>query len=193
MFASDWQTANLDIADGADGEAYGDLVTTRLRGFRELAATRPGSASVAAALADIVDLQQPLPMRWPVGNDAVHQIPSARRSPRSGTSCAAPVPSGWRTPHPSPPHRRLRVDEGWCWSWRLGGSAPPPPRAGGAGQRGGHHARSDRTPRRWWTASRSASTRPARRHRPGGDGGAWTTVARFGQLDILVNNAGYGL
>src|SRR5207237_3385877 len=75
MFASDWQTTNLAIADGADREPYRELVAARLSVFRALAATRPGPASVAAALADIVDLQQPLPMRWPVGNDAVHQIP----------------------------------------------------------------------------------------------------------------------
>ena len=105
MFASDWQTANLDIADGADGEAYGELVAARLRGFRELAATRPGSASVAAALADIVDLQQPLPLRWPVGNDAVHQIPirSSVSDEEWDQLCRSGSFGPWRAPlHPSP-------------------------------------------------------------------------------------------
>src|SRR5829696_2913874 len=54
MFASDWQTGNLDLAEGADDDGYADLVAARLEGFRNLASTRPGPASVAAALADIV-------------------------------------------------------------------------------------------------------------------------------------------
>ena len=45
-----------------------------LDGFRRLAATRPGSDAVAAAIADIVQLQQPPPLRWPVGEDCVRML-----------------------------------------------------------------------------------------------------------------------
>jgi NAD(P)-dependent dehydrogenase (short-subunit alcohol dehydrogenase family) len=75
MYASDWQTANLDITGDLDDDAYGALLAERLDGFRALAATKPGSGSVAAALADIVDLRQPLPVRWPVGYEASRHIP----------------------------------------------------------------------------------------------------------------------
>jgi len=106
MFASDWQTANLDIAEGADGPEYGEIVARRLQGFRELAATKPGAASVAAALADIVDVQQPLPMRWPVGNDAVHQIPlrASVSDEEWAHLCRSGALGPWRLPlHPTPP------------------------------------------------------------------------------------------
>jgi hypothetical protein len=42
--------------------------------FRSLAITRPGSDAVAVAIADIVELQQPLPMRWPVGEDTYRAL-----------------------------------------------------------------------------------------------------------------------
>ena len=77
MFRSDWQTTNLDVCEAfRDGRAiYQDVMERSLVAFRELAATRPGSASVAAAMADMVELPDPLPLRWPVGNDSTHQLP----------------------------------------------------------------------------------------------------------------------
>lgn len=77
MFRSDWQTTNLDVSGPLrEGRsAYSPAVERGLAEFRAVAATRPGSASVAAAMADIVHLEQRLPMRWPVGNDATHMIP----------------------------------------------------------------------------------------------------------------------
>lgn len=112
MYASDWQTTNLAVADGADGEAYDEVVQRRLASFRALAATRPGSASVAAALADIVDLRQPLPMRWPVGYEAARDI--GIRASRSDEEWDHLRRSGalgaWRLPlHPDPPPRPPRL------------------------------------------------------------------------------------
>jgi NAD(P)-dependent dehydrogenase (short-subunit alcohol dehydrogenase family) len=77
MFVSDWQTTNLDVCRRLrDGQSpYEPFATRGLDAFRATAATRPGSASVAAAMADIVELDQRLPLRWPVGNDSVHYIP----------------------------------------------------------------------------------------------------------------------
>ena len=82
MYASDWQTTNLDVCgnvrDGAS--AYGRVTERAIAGFRALAVTRPGSDAVAAAIADIVQLQQPLPLRWPVGEDCLRMVADRRRS-----------------------------------------------------------------------------------------------------------------
>jgi NAD(P)-dependent dehydrogenase (short-subunit alcohol dehydrogenase family) len=203
MFASDWQTGNLDVAEGADGEAYGELVGRRLGAFRELAATRPGPASVAAALADIVDLRQPLPLRWPVGNDAVHQAPL--RAGLSDEEWAQLCRSGglgpWRLPlHPKPPEPAPHA-------WRdenvvmiTGGS-----RGFGAAAarelaaRGNIVVATMRDPERDAKAVvdgfedrihpiRLDVTEPAATLAAVAD-----TVTRFGRVDALVNNAGYGL
>ena len=82
MFQSDWQTGNLDLCAAVrEGRSpYQAAVERGLAEFRATAATRPGSASVAAAMADIVELDQRLPMRWPVGNDATHMLPLHRSS-----------------------------------------------------------------------------------------------------------------
>ena len=106
MYASDWQTSNLDVVEGVAGGPYEALVAERLDGFRRLAATRPGPASVAAALADIVDLAQPLPMRWPVGYEATRDL--AIRATRTDEEWDWLRRSGalgpWRRPlHPAPP------------------------------------------------------------------------------------------
>ena len=58
---------------------YTRAVERAVAGFRRLAATRPGSDAVAAAIADIVQLQQPLPLRWPVGEDCLRMIADRRR------------------------------------------------------------------------------------------------------------------
>jgi NAD(P)-dependent dehydrogenase (short-subunit alcohol dehydrogenase family) len=76
MFRSDWQTTNLDVAEKVrQGQSvYQASVDRALEMFRSLALTRPGSDAVATAIADIVDLQQPLPMRWPVGEDTYRAL-----------------------------------------------------------------------------------------------------------------------
>ena len=76
MYQSDWQTTNLDVAAAVrEGRsAYQESAEHALAEFRKRAATRPGSRSVATAVADIVELVQQLPMRWPVGEDTVQTI-----------------------------------------------------------------------------------------------------------------------
>ena len=76
MYASDWQTAGLDVCeDVRTGRSpYTTAARRALDGFRRIAATRPGSDAVAAAIADIVQLQQPPPLRWPVGEDCVRML-----------------------------------------------------------------------------------------------------------------------
>jgi NAD(P)-dependent dehydrogenase (short-subunit alcohol dehydrogenase family) len=76
MYRSDWQTSSLDVAVTLrEGRSPYQAVAERtLAGFRALAATRPGSGAVAMAIADIVEVQQPLPLRWPVGEDAIRTI-----------------------------------------------------------------------------------------------------------------------
>ena len=76
MYASDWQTTNLDVAAAVrEGRSpYQESAEHALNTFRTRAATRPGSRSVATAVADIVELEQQLPMRWPVGEDTIQTI-----------------------------------------------------------------------------------------------------------------------
>lgn len=76
MYVSDWQTAPLDVTKTVrEGRsALQDVVDETLAAFRARAATRPGSRAVAVAVADIVELEQPLPMRWPVGDDTLQLI-----------------------------------------------------------------------------------------------------------------------
>lgn len=76
MFASDWQTTSLDVTQVVrEGRSrMQPVVDQALAAFRERAASRPGSRAVAVALADIVELEQPLPTRWPVGDDAQQMI-----------------------------------------------------------------------------------------------------------------------
>ncbi|MCY3918693.1 MAG: SDR family oxidoreductase [Chloroflexi bacterium] len=76
MFASDWQTTSLDVTQVVrEGRSrMQPVVDKALAAFRERAASRPGSRAVAVALADIVELEQPLPTRWPVGDDAQQMI-----------------------------------------------------------------------------------------------------------------------
>ena len=76
MYQSDWQTTNLDVAAAVrEGRSvYQESAEHALAEFRKRAATRPGSRSVATAVADIVELVQQQPMRWPVGEDTVQTI-----------------------------------------------------------------------------------------------------------------------
>jgi NAD(P)-dependent dehydrogenase (short-subunit alcohol dehydrogenase family) len=82
MYASDWQTTNLDVCERVRTgvSAYAQATERAIGGFRALAATRPGSDAVAAAIADIVQLQQPLPLRWPVGEDCLRMVADRRRA-----------------------------------------------------------------------------------------------------------------
>lgn len=76
MYQSDWQTTNLDVAAAVreSRSVYQESAELALSEFRKRAATRPGSRSVATAVADIVELVQQLPMRWPVGEDTIQTI-----------------------------------------------------------------------------------------------------------------------
>jgi NAD(P)-dependent dehydrogenase (short-subunit alcohol dehydrogenase family) len=83
MYRSDWQTTSLDVCEAVrDGKShYQESTDAALKAFRELAITRPGSQAVAVAMADIVDLVQTPPMRWPVGEDAARMLPLRKDTP----------------------------------------------------------------------------------------------------------------
>jgi hypothetical protein len=83
MYRSDWQTTNLDVcAAFREGRSpYARGIERQLQSFRALAITRPGSDAVAAAMADAVELQQPLPLRWPIGNDCLALIQRRKATP----------------------------------------------------------------------------------------------------------------
>ncbi len=203
MYASDWQTRNLELTERVDDEAYGDLMSMRLQSFQALAATRPGSSSVAAALADIVDLQQPLPMRWPVGHEASRQIPlrasatdeewdHLRRSGVLGT---------WRVPlHPDPP-----APAEHSWSTANVVVVTGASRGFGAqstrelAARGNHVIATMRDPDRDAKnviAGFEDNIHPLRldvTDRAGVDDVVASCIDRFGRIDAIVNNAGYGL
>jgi NAD(P)-dependent dehydrogenase (short-subunit alcohol dehydrogenase family) len=76
MYQSDWQVASLDVTAAVrEGTSlYQVSVDAALDEFRARAATRPGSRTIATSVADIVELEQPLPMRWPVGEDTDQAI-----------------------------------------------------------------------------------------------------------------------
>jgi NAD(P)-dependent dehydrogenase (short-subunit alcohol dehydrogenase family) len=203
MFASDWQTTNLEIAEGADGDAYADVVTRRLKAFRELAATRPGPASVAAALADIVDLQQRLPLRWPVGQDAVHQVPirSSVSDEQWAQLCRAGAFGAWREPlHLTPPEPAPHSWSGENVVVITGGS-----RGFGAAAarelaaRGNIVVATMREPDRDAKAVVDGYEDRIHPFRLDVTDLAATVACvedamrRFGRVDALVNNAGYGL
>ena len=80
MYRSDWQTTNLDVCAlaRAGKSPYQPGVDRALASFRKRAITRPGSDAVGAAIADIVQLQQDLPLRWPIGDDAVRMLEARR-------------------------------------------------------------------------------------------------------------------
>ena len=208
MFASDWQTTNLGVSDAmASGKsAYQATVDAALERFRNLAITRPGSDSVATALADMVELEQPLPLRWPVGNDAVHMT-ALRRSVVDETWHALRSSGAlgeWRKPlpHVGPaPHR----DTDWAWA-----SGNVVLITGGSRGFGEAAARACAVRGNTVVATMRNSERDADGVRDGFEDSIQAmqldvtdnesiqravaeTIDRFGRIDVLVNNAGYGL
>jgi NAD(P)-dependent dehydrogenase (short-subunit alcohol dehydrogenase family) len=203
MYASDWQTSNLAVAECPDRQAYGELVEQRLASFRALAASRPGSASVAAALADIVDLRQPLPMRWPVGYEASRdiRIRAARTDEEWDHLRRSGVLGAWRRPlHPDPPPPAAH-------DWSSGNVVLVTGASRGFGaeaarelaRRGNIVVATMRHPDRDAAAvvkgfedrifpDRLDVTDPL-----AVTNAVAAAVARFGRIDALVNNAGYGL
>lgn len=208
MFASDWQTANLDVcARVRNGQsAYQRTVERALESFRALAATRPGPASVAAAMADIVHLEQRLPMRWPVGNDATHMIAVRRNVTdeewdalrRSGAL------GGWRRPLE---HLDVPARAGRDWQWTHDNVVLITGASRGFGEaaareiaaRGNTVVATMRTPDRDGAKVRDGfedrihlERLDVTDHRAV-ERVVEETVARFGRIDAVINNAGYGL
>ena len=48
---------------------YQDRVEQQIASFKLGINSRPGARTVAVTMADMVELEQPLPLRWPMGND----------------------------------------------------------------------------------------------------------------------------
>jgi len=69
MYVSDWQFGSLDVDTSRSGGVYQEVTRRTLELFRARAETRPGSRTIGSTVADIVELEQRLPMRWPVGED----------------------------------------------------------------------------------------------------------------------------
>jgi NAD(P)-dependent dehydrogenase (short-subunit alcohol dehydrogenase family) len=80
MYVSDWQYGSLDVTQAVrEGRSCMQAVVDEtLEAFRAVALTRPGSQAVAIAVADIIGLEQRLPMRWPVGEDTAQGIETLR-------------------------------------------------------------------------------------------------------------------
>ncbi len=76
MYQSDWQTDSLDVTEALRERrsVYQQPADRALEEFRARGATRPGSRTVGAIVADIVELDQPLPMRWVIGEDSQRLI-----------------------------------------------------------------------------------------------------------------------
>ena len=210
MFQSDWQTRNLDLCETvrAGRSPYQAAVERALTGFQETAASRPGSASVAAALADIVELEQRLPMRWPVGNDANHMLPLHRAS--SDEEWQALRQSGvlgyWRKAMYSE-EELLEAGPPPAKRWKDGNVVLITGASRGFGEaaareiasRGNTVVATMRDPSR--DAARvtdgfEGSIHPLQLDVTDGtavEAAVAETVARFGRIDAVLNNAGYGL
>ncbi len=76
MYQSDWQTDSLDVTEALRERrsVYQQPADRALEEFRARGATRPGSRTVGSIVADIVELEQPLPMRWIIGEDSQRLI-----------------------------------------------------------------------------------------------------------------------
>jgi NAD(P)-dependent dehydrogenase (short-subunit alcohol dehydrogenase family) len=208
MFRSDWQTTNLDVCAAVrEGRSpYQAMVERSLGDFRALAKTRPGSASVAAAMADIVELEQPLPMRWPVGNDSTHSLLLRAKSTdeewellRQGGVVGYGRPQQASVGDPAPAADSRPWSEGnvvlITGTSRGFGEAA----AREIASRGNTVIATMRSPER--DAAKVVEGFEDRVHplkldvtdSAGCDAVVADTIRRFGRIDALVNNAGYGL
>ena len=202
MYTSDWQTTNLDIAPAlAEGSsAYQETVAAALEAFRARARTRPGFASVAAAVADIVELEQPLPMRWPVGDDSTHLMEvraSATEEEWEALRRGATLRT-WRRPGEVGGNERMWGGENVVLitgaSRGFGAAA-----ARECAARGNFVAATMRDPARDGEGVRAGvEERIAAFPLDVTDSVSVATAIaavrdRFGRIDVLVNNAGYGL
>ena len=72
--------ASLVVAEKLSGgkSIYSEIVEKVKKLHLPLAASRPGPQTIASTLADAVEIEQPLPLRWPVGDDT-HQLMAMRR------------------------------------------------------------------------------------------------------------------
>ena len=202
MYVSDWQTGSLDVAGPQlEGRsAYQETVEAALANFRARAKTRPASGSVGVAMADIVELEQPLPLRWPVGEDSTHLI-EARQNTTEAQWEALRQGSTLRT------WRRPGEQGGMERDW--GGESvvliTGASRGFGAAAarecaaRGSLVAATMRDPERDGEAVRRGfEERIETFALDVTDAESIATAVeavrkRFGRIDVLVNNAGYGL
>ncbi len=202
MYVSDWQTGSLDVAaPQLEGRsAYQESVDAALANFRARARTRPGSGSVGVAMADMVELEQSLPMRWPVGEDSTHLIEARMNSTEAGWEALrrGSTLRTWRRPGEQ---RGMERDWGGESVVLITGAS----RGFGAAAarecaaRGNLVAATMRDPDRDGEAVRQGfeeriATFALDVTEPESIGAAVATVReRFGRIDVLVNNAGYGL
>ncbi|MCY4391232.1 MAG: SDR family oxidoreductase [Chloroflexi bacterium] len=202
MYVSDWQTGSLDVAaPQLEGRsAYQETVEAALANFRARAKTRPASGSVGVAMADMVELEQPLPMRWPVGEDSTHLIESRLNATEAEWEALrrAGTLRTWRRPG-----EQGGVERQWggenvvliTGASRGFGAAA----ARECAARGSLVAATMRDPDRDGEAVREGFedgvvTFPLDVTDAASIEAAVEAVReRFGRIDVLVNNAGYGL
>ncbi len=202
MYVSDWQTGSLDVAaPQLEGRsAYQETVEAALANFRARAKTRPASGSVGVAMADMVELEQPLPMRWPVGEDSSHLIESRLNATEAEWEALrrAGTLRTWRRPG-----EQGGVERQWdgenvvliTGASRGFGAAA----ARECAARGNLVAATMRDPDRDGAAVRDGfedriETFPLDVTDAASIEAAVEAVReRFGRIDVLVNNAGYGL
>ncbi len=202
MYVSDWQTGSLDVAaPQLEGRsAYQETVDAALANFRARAKTRPASGSVGVAMADMVELEQPLPMRWPVGEDSTHLIEARMNSTEAGWEALrrGSTLRTWRRPGEQGGMERDWGGESVVLitgaSRGFGAAA-----ARECAARGNLVAATMRDPDRDGEAVRQGfeeriATFALDVTDPESIGAAVAAVReRFGRIDVVVNNAGYGL
>ena len=59
--------------------AYQPIIDRVVKVHFGVAASRPGPRTIALTMADAAEIEQPLPLRWPIGEDALHLL-SLKRS-----------------------------------------------------------------------------------------------------------------
>ena len=91
MYRSDWQGSSLAICDRlTEGNSvYQERSNRALEAFRELAATRPGSRTVGSVIADLVEIEQPLPRQYVIGDDALRLASERANLTEAGWSALA--------------------------------------------------------------------------------------------------------